>query len=149
MFLGGCPCCGKKGSVDCWKCYSNGTEYECVGPDDTPQAGWETVGKCYKTEEECSKECGPWQCYRKQNLPPMIGDEYRCFDAPPDEEGWEPTGLTHVDEESCNAACPPETPDPFSCYEQYGESVRWNPPKPEPCGIDLDTGDEWLRPQSI
>ena len=53
-------CCGP-----CWRCYTDGTNYECVGPDDTPTDGWTPVGKCHPTEEECAKACGPWRCYEK------------------------------------------------------------------------------------
>lgn len=75
MFLGGCPCCGRP---SCWRCYTDGTDYECVGPDDTPQTGWLPVGDCHETEDECKEECiappvglccippltlnGPYQC---------------------------------------------------------------------------------------
>ena len=41
----------------CWRCYTNGLAYECVGPDDTPQDGWGPVGKCHPTEQDCAEEC--------------------------------------------------------------------------------------------
>ena len=63
MFLGGCPCCGKK---ECWRCYTDGTDYECVGPNAKPKDGWSPVGDCHPDEESCAEECGPcWRCYGK------------------------------------------------------------------------------------
>ena len=56
VLLPGCPCCK---SGPCWKCYSDGTEYQCVGPDETAPDGWQTVGKCHPDEESCSEECPP------------------------------------------------------------------------------------------
>lgn len=50
----GCKCCGP-----CWRCYTDGTDYECIGPDDTPQDGWTPVGKCHPDEESCAKNCPP------------------------------------------------------------------------------------------
>ncbi len=55
MFLGGCPCCGKK---ECWRCYTDGTDYECVGPNAKPKDGWTPVGECHPDEESCAEECG-------------------------------------------------------------------------------------------
>ena len=47
-------------------CYAveSKTEFQCF---ETPPAeeGWLPVSKCHPTEEECAKECGPWQCYGK------------------------------------------------------------------------------------
>ena len=54
MFLGGCPCCGKK----CWRCYEKGTDYQCFdAPPD--EGGWTPVGDCHPDEESCESECPP------------------------------------------------------------------------------------------
>jgi hypothetical protein len=92
VLLPGCKCCGP-----CWRCYSNGTDYECVGPADTPQAGWLPVGKCHATEAECSKNCPPIEyggvcAYREEEeycgpsdeLPGVPADWCRVVDVPDD-----------------------------------------------------------------
>ena len=45
----------------------NAYDYQCFdAPPD--EDGWQPVGKCHPTEEECAKACGPWWCYRKLEL---------------------------------------------------------------------------------
>ena len=70
VLLPGCKCCGP-----CWKCYSDGTDFECVGPEDTAPDGWLPVGKCHATEDKCKESCVPcWKCYLTNHPPPQCKD---------------------------------------------------------------------------
>ena len=46
------PCAGP------FKCYTNGTDYQCVGADETPPAGWTTDGVEHTTLADCQAACG-------------------------------------------------------------------------------------------
>ena len=48
----GSPCAGP------FKCYTNGTLYECVGADEPPPYGWTTDGVEHTTRADCEAVCG-------------------------------------------------------------------------------------------
>ena len=74
------------------------------------------TGDCsITTHQECADQCGIWtQDATCEDNPcePVEAEEYKCFDAPPDEEGWLPVGDCHADEATCQAACPSDTTPP-------------------------------------
>ena len=41
-----------------FKCYTNGTEHQCVGADEIPPAGWTTDGVEHATRADCETACG-------------------------------------------------------------------------------------------
>ena len=47
------PCAGP------FKCYTNGTDHQCVGVDETPPNGWTTDGVEHATRADCAAVCPP------------------------------------------------------------------------------------------
>ena len=88
-----------------WRCFTDGTDYVCVAPDETPPAGWTTDGIGHATELDCIANCGVIQCYRNTAEQRM----YRCFSSlelDPDQKIWQPTSeQTFGDKEACESEC--------------------------------------------
>ena len=90
-----------------WRCFTDGTDYVCVGPDETPPAGWTTDGIGHATELDCIANCGVIQCYRNT----AEQRQYRCFSSlelDPDQKIWQPySTVIYNDKDSCDINCGP------------------------------------------
>ena len=71
------PCAGP------FKCYTNGTDHQCVGVDETPPNGWTTDGVEHATRADCAAVC------------------------PPDPDAWEVGCCFWEEIVRCDPSCPP------------------------------------------
>ena len=95
-------CCGK------WRCFTDGSDYACVGPNETPPAGWTTDGTEHSTELDCLANCGVIQCYKSK----AERRYYNCFSSLEltDEEAkfwslYKPD--VYLDKQTCKEQCGP------------------------------------------
>ncbi len=90
-----------------WRCFTDGDDYTCVGPNDTPPDGWTTDGISHATELDCMANCGVIQCYRNT----AEQRQYRCFSSlelDPDQKIWQPTStVIYEGKEACETDCGP------------------------------------------
>ena len=94
MFLGGCPCCGKK---ECWYCWTQngppGNQYrECGTTIPGPSFEWSTDGVCHATESECNTACisdipvDTWYCLHYYKINSTVTEPfYNRDDCPPED----------------------------------------------------------------
>lgn len=90
-----------------WRCFTDGTDYACVAPDEAPPDGWTTDGLGHATELDCIANCGVIQCYRNT----AEQRQYRCFSSlelDPDQKIWQPYDTAiYGSKEDCDVQCGP------------------------------------------
>ena len=74
-------------------------EYKCFDAPPTEE-GWEPVGKCHPTEEECAEECPPRKffCYTD-------GTDFGCYKEDDQPDGWTVSSGPYETSEECDEIC--------------------------------------------
>lgn len=97
----GCKCCGGGGAGP-FKCYTNGTDYQCVGANETPPSGWTTNGVEHANLADCEAVCGggggpggnPCDCPENKALAAKVEFFDAVFDSIPPGSSATPEQIT-------------------------------------------------------